>query len=216
MLAAGIKTPVPLDELEIHLREGLEDQMKSGLNPQQGFEITVQQIGQSNILKNEFAKVGGTKTAQVKHLVLTLAGIPNQHLDTNMNTPSANIEPRWATYLKAAAFLLPAASLWLLIIVFVFPKFHEDYKATNIPIPDVFVMAVNFIIFLQNHFLWVFTSLMLVLALLEWRSSKWPRYRRAVAGVGVIFINSIILVLVTAMLITILIAIGNHGPVQYN
>jgi hypothetical protein len=32
MLAAGIKTPVPLDELEIHLREEIERQMASGLD----------------------------------------------------------------------------------------------------------------------------------------------------------------------------------------
>ena len=31
MLAAGIKTPVPLEELEIHLREEIEQQMKSGI-----------------------------------------------------------------------------------------------------------------------------------------------------------------------------------------
>ena len=31
MLAAGIKTPVPLEELESHLREEIEQQMKSGL-----------------------------------------------------------------------------------------------------------------------------------------------------------------------------------------
>ena len=37
MLAAGIKTPVPLEELEIHLREEIERQMKSGLNEQTGF-----------------------------------------------------------------------------------------------------------------------------------------------------------------------------------
>ena len=112
MLAAGIKTPVPLEELVNHFCEDVENQMQAGLSTQQAFEATVQQIGQSNILKNEFAKVGGTKTAQVKHPVLALAGIPNQYLDTNMNTPSANIEPRWTTYLKAAVFLLPAAYSW--------------------------------------------------------------------------------------------------------
>ena len=41
MLAAGIKTPVPLEELEIHLREEIEQQMKSGLSAQQAFEIAV-------------------------------------------------------------------------------------------------------------------------------------------------------------------------------
>ncbi|HEY5041998.1 MAG TPA: hypothetical protein VIK53_08340 [Verrucomicrobiae bacterium] len=38
MLAAGIETPVPLDELEIHLREEIERQMKSGSDKQQAFE----------------------------------------------------------------------------------------------------------------------------------------------------------------------------------
>ena len=32
MLAAGIKTPMPLEELEILLREEIDRQMKSGLN----------------------------------------------------------------------------------------------------------------------------------------------------------------------------------------
>ena len=57
MLAAGIKTPVPLEELESHLREEIERQMKSGLNAQQAFEIAVQKIGQADVLKNEFKKL---------------------------------------------------------------------------------------------------------------------------------------------------------------
>ena len=47
MLAAGIKTPVPLEELESHLREDIERQMKSGLSAQQAFEIAVKKIGQA-------------------------------------------------------------------------------------------------------------------------------------------------------------------------
>ena len=61
MLAAGIKTPVPLEELEIHLREENERQMKSELNEQAAFEAAVQQIGKANMLKNEFEKVDGAK-----------------------------------------------------------------------------------------------------------------------------------------------------------
>jgi hypothetical protein len=60
MLAAGIKTPAPLDELEVHLREEIEQQIKSGLNEQNAFEISVQQIGQANSLKTEFTKIGET------------------------------------------------------------------------------------------------------------------------------------------------------------
>jgi hypothetical protein len=61
MLAAGIKTPVPLEELEIHLREEIERQMNSGTNPQLAFENSVQQIGHADELKGEFKKICGTE-----------------------------------------------------------------------------------------------------------------------------------------------------------
>jgi uncharacterized membrane protein YhaH (DUF805 family) len=56
MLAAGIKTPVPLEELEIHVRDEIELQMKSGLNLEKAFEISIWRIGQSSVLKREFGK----------------------------------------------------------------------------------------------------------------------------------------------------------------
>jgi hypothetical protein len=61
MLAAGIKTPVPLEELEIHLREEIEQQLKSGSNPQQAFENSVRRIGHADELKSEFKKTCGMK-----------------------------------------------------------------------------------------------------------------------------------------------------------
>ncbi len=57
MLAAGIKTAESLDELENHLREEVEKQIKSGQNPRQAFETAIDQIGGPAILKKEFAKV---------------------------------------------------------------------------------------------------------------------------------------------------------------
>jgi hypothetical protein len=33
-------------------------------------------------------------------------------------------------------------------------------------------------------------AIVLLLALLEWRSSKWPRYRRATVGIGTFLLNS--------------------------
>ena len=58
MLAAGIKAPVPLEELEIHLREEIERQMKSGLNGLEAFNSAVHKIGQARALKSEFKKAG--------------------------------------------------------------------------------------------------------------------------------------------------------------
>ena len=56
MLAAGIKTPVPLEELEIHLREDIERQLNSGANEQQALEIAAQRIGKAKMIKDEFGK----------------------------------------------------------------------------------------------------------------------------------------------------------------
>ncbi len=58
MLSAGIKTPVPLEELEIHLREEIERQTRSGLNEAEAFEAAVGKIGQAHVLQREFKKVG--------------------------------------------------------------------------------------------------------------------------------------------------------------
>jgi uncharacterized membrane protein len=75
MLAAGIKTPVPLEELEIHLREEIERQMKSGLSEQKAFEISVQRTGQPKVLNSEFRKGEGTfmnRTAKISAGIIGL------------------------------------------------------------------------------------------------------------------------------------------------
>lgn len=59
MMAAGIKSPMPLVELESHLREEIDRQIKVGLSEQTAFEISVQQIGRHDDLKTEFAKSNG-------------------------------------------------------------------------------------------------------------------------------------------------------------
>ena len=71
MLAAGIKTPVPLEELESHLREEIEQQMKSGLGGLEAFNSAVQKIGQARALKLEFKKAG----IPVEMRFVQLAGI---------------------------------------------------------------------------------------------------------------------------------------------
>ena len=72
MLAAGIKTPVPLDELEIHLREDIEWQVKVGLSEQTAFEISIQQMGQPKMLDSEFKK---SERTFMKRTLIILLGI---------------------------------------------------------------------------------------------------------------------------------------------
>jgi hypothetical protein len=61
MLAAGIKTPETLKELEIHLHDDVEHRVRCGLSVEQAFDKAVQQLGNGNKLKGEFAKTAGLK-----------------------------------------------------------------------------------------------------------------------------------------------------------
>ncbi len=56
MLATGIQAPVPLEELEIHLREEIERHLQSGLSEKAAFEMGASQIGPAHLLKTEFTK----------------------------------------------------------------------------------------------------------------------------------------------------------------
>jgi hypothetical protein len=58
MLAAGIETPAPLEELELHLRDEIERQLRAGLAAPQAFALAVQRIGEAYALKAEFQKIG--------------------------------------------------------------------------------------------------------------------------------------------------------------
>jgi hypothetical protein len=63
---------VPLEELEIHLREDIAQQMQSGLSAQQAFGIAVKKIGQALELKREFKKVSAPMEMQK---IIKLAGV---------------------------------------------------------------------------------------------------------------------------------------------
>ncbi len=77
MLAVGIKSPVPLEELEIHLREEIEARVQSGASEQQAFGIAVGKIGQPAELKSEFKKVSAPMEMQklIKLAGLTCVGV---------------------------------------------------------------------------------------------------------------------------------------------
>lgn len=58
MAAGGIKEAAVLDELESHLREEIERQMRAGASEERSFAIAAQKIGPANTLKTEFLKNG--------------------------------------------------------------------------------------------------------------------------------------------------------------
>src|SRR5690349_5136481 len=97
----GIKNSGILDELEIHLREDFEHRVGSGVEISRAFELARTCLGQTNSLTTEFGKARNTEMLiRLKNALLSLFGIPNYNLMTNMNATSAifNVEPRWTTY----------------------------------------------------------------------------------------------------------------------
>src|SRR5215831_17951843 len=56
MLAAGVKTPVTLEELEGHLREELGNRMSAGMPEGEAFRLAVARVGHPQSLAAEFQK----------------------------------------------------------------------------------------------------------------------------------------------------------------
>lgn len=212
LIADGIKAPEVLDELESHLREEVDQRMRSGLSEQKAFASAVEQIGQANLLKREFAKAGGWHEAQerVKGVLFTLAGVPNPNFVTTMNTPHANLEPGWATYLKGTAFVVPAIFLWMVSAVFLVPKLKEICRDVGLPGPTTIWDLTHFNFWAINFFgdygLLIAGALVVMLFLLEWRSAKWPRFRRASIGIGIFLLNLVVLLSIFMMVVTAMVA----------
>ncbi len=59
MTAGGAKSPEILNELESHLRDDIDQRMRSGLAAKRAFEVAVRQMGPVEVLNTEFAKVKG-------------------------------------------------------------------------------------------------------------------------------------------------------------
>lgn len=75
MVATGIKAPALLDELESHLRDELEQQMRSGVSAHCAFANAVQAIGEAHALQREFKKVITNERKLMKKIMIIGAGI---------------------------------------------------------------------------------------------------------------------------------------------
>jgi hypothetical protein len=205
MQCRGIKGAEALDELESHLRDDLEEQVRSGMQIQQAFDAVRGRIGQSDSLGLEFKKIRFAELfRELKNALFTLLGVPNYNLITNMNTSfsSPEVDARWASYIKAGAFLAPSLILWMFSCLFMMPKLKQICGNAGLALPNVF----GFALFATSHFALISAALLTSLILLEWRSNKWPRYRRVTLGTGVFIINAFILLLITLMVFSALVA----------
>ncbi len=114
MQAAGIKTPATLDELESHLRDDLEQQMKAGLGAQQAFEAAAGRMGRPEALKAEFAetrrtpktlgKIMGWTSAALMLFIMLLSSLTFYFMEVS---PGDQI-----VACTAVAFILAGACVW--------------------------------------------------------------------------------------------------------
>jgi len=209
--AHGVGSSQVLDELESHLREDTEAHLGSGETVQRAFERAVQRIGQAADLECEFEKIDARDLpGQLKNVFFTLAGIPCHSFTTSMNTSTSTIEPGWATYLKATAFLVPAVLLWALSIIFIVPKLQQISLDAGLPGPSGFwnLAESNFrtTSFFRDNWFMFGGSVLLLLVLMEWRSRNWPRYRRVAVGLGTFVLNSVVLLSIFLMILTAVMA----------
>jgi uncharacterized membrane protein YiaA len=71
MAAAGIKSRDVLDELESHLREDVEEQMRGGITAEQAFQEAVRRVGAGNELRQEFGKVSWPRPQSRRKIIPT-------------------------------------------------------------------------------------------------------------------------------------------------
>jgi uncharacterized protein involved in exopolysaccharide biosynthesis len=60
MGAAGLKSPEIISELEEHLRDDIEQQVRSGISLPEAFQAALQRIGQPRVLRKEFDMINET------------------------------------------------------------------------------------------------------------------------------------------------------------
>jgi hypothetical protein len=204
MAADGVGTAELLNELESHLRDDVEQQVASGIEAEQAFESAIGRIGEGQALQSEFAKVDRARNI-TKRAILTFAGVGDHYLAMNTAELNAGIERAWVTYLKSAAWLFPALSLWAISTIWAFPKLKEIMRDSgfNGSFTRIGMAVSDFYI---NYGIFLLIGVVLAFVLLEWRSSIWPRYRRALLGFSVFVLNSMVLVLLVTMLMSALMA----------
>ena len=112
MLNAGIKTPVPLEELESHLREDIDRRMKAGADILDAFEIAARRLGEAAVLEMEFKHVGATERKRMKRIVAILAALLGMVFGLSMVLPQLGQWSRTGV-MRSLLFLLLGVTLVL-------------------------------------------------------------------------------------------------------
>ena len=124
-----------------------------------------------------------------------------------MNNPKDG-GARWRTYLKAAVFLGPPILIWTALMIFVVPKVKQICADAGAGPFTIFgVMDL-----LQSYWMVVTCILVGLVALLEWKSGLWRRWRNWVIGAAVFVINTAVIFGLASLLVVTAIV----GPMLIN
>ena len=107
--------------------------------------------------------------------------------------------------MSGVAFVIPAVCIFGFTRVFLLPKLETIWRDAGFQVPSA-ITALRVAYFLAEHFVLIAAAVIAVVGLLEWRSGRWPRYRRASVGTAAFVTNTVVLVFLTWMLMTALMA----------
>jgi hypothetical protein len=128
----------------------------------------------------------------------------------NLLVPDTGIEPRWRTYFRGAAFSMPALIVLAFSSVYLLPKLETLWRdasmGASFSIASTAITSVNVAYLVTQHFMVIAITVIAAVVLLEWRSIRWPRYRKATVGVAAFLTNTAILIFITLMFMTALMA----------
>jgi hypothetical protein len=195
LLAAGIKTPAPLDELEIHLREEIERQIKSGFNGQEAVEIAVQQIGPAKPLKMEFKKVvvenWNRPFAWAAWALFVISFFLPAYADgfgwqcAGLSATSVSWPDFWHNWINIHLASLTLANLLVIASPFLLPRFSRNrrlLKWLSFSSFTALVLVWSYVLLLLTHadgkdlqvgcYVWASSFLLLWLSTLKLRNSK--------------------------------------------
>jgi hypothetical protein len=136
--------------------------------------------------------------------------VDNQASAKLINAPASNRDNEiwWKTYVKGVALSLPALAILAFSSVFLLPKLETLWRDTSFgssfSMASSAITAVQVAHFVTQHLLIIIVAVTAVVALLEWRSRRWPKYRRASVSIVAFVANTAVLVFITTMFMTTL------------
>lgn len=97
--------------------------------------------------------------------------------------------------------------------VFLLPKLKTIWRDAGYDSPGALRM-LQLAGFLGDHAAALSAALLVLLVLLEWRARRWPRYRRAAVGTAAFLVNTGVLLFMTVMFATALLAAPALVPIR--